>query len=345
MLNRKVSVIAVVALLAFASIGHTADADPSRIVIVIHGGAGTILKDNMSAEREAQYRASLSEVLSAGYEILNNGGTSLDAVEACIRLMEDSPLFNAGRGAVFTNEGRNEMDASIMDGRDLNAGAVASVTNIKNPISAARKVMTETKHVLLVGEGAMKFAREQGLEFADSAYFFTQHRWDQLLKVREAEEKKPSSKPSKLHDHKGTAGAVARDMYGNLAAGTSTGGLTNKRFGRVGDSPIIGAGTYADNKSCAVSATGVGEYFIRGALSYEVCALMKHRSMSLEEAAGYVIHTELTGMAGADTGGLIALDKDGNFAVPFNTPGMYRGYIRADGVPHALLFKDEGDEN
>lgn len=309
------------------------------IAMVIHGGAGTMTKEKMTPQREAEYRGKLTEALETGYNILKSGGSSLDAVEATVRIMEDSPLFNAGKGAVFTNQGRNEMDASIMDGSTLNAGAVASVTKIKNPISAARKVMTESRHLMFVGEGALEFAKEQGLELADSAYFFTQGRWDALQKAKEDEASRTGSSwrrdaASKL----GTVGVVALDKDGNIAAGTSTGGLTNKRFGRVGDSPIIGAGTYANNKTCGVSGTGVGEFFMRGLVAYDVSANMEYRGFSLDRAARTVLD-KLTAMGG--DGGFIALDKDGNVSMVFNTDGMYRGYIREDGVPHVFVYKDE----
>jgi beta-aspartyl-peptidase (threonine type) len=265
----------------------------------------------------------------------------VDAVEAAVNVMEDSPLFNAGRGAVFTNQGKNELDASIMDGATHSAGAVASVVGVKNPISAARRVMTETKHVMLVGTGAMAFAKEQGLEFADSAYFFTQERWESLQRAKK-EEHSDFGAASPTDDGKfGTAGAVALDANGNIAAGTSTGGLTNKRWGRVGDSPIIGAGTYADNTTCGVSASGVGEYFMRGLLAYDVAAQMRYGKKSLQDAVAGVIHTKLTGMAGADTGGMVALDREGNVAMEFNTSGMYRGIIRGDGVARTYLYEDD----
>jgi beta-aspartyl-peptidase (threonine type) len=292
-------------------------------------------------EKEAQYRAKLAEALETGFELLSKGASSVDAVEAAIRVMEDSPLFNAGRGAVFTNLGRNEMDASIMDGATLNAGAVASVTGIKHPITAAREVMTHSRHVMLVGAGAEQFARERGLEMADSAYFWTQRRWDQLQKAKEKEARDSGALLAPGHGaggHLGTVGCIALDKDGNLAAGTSTGGLTNKRWGRVGDSPIIGAGNYANNKTCGVSGTGVGEYFMRGLIAYDVSALMEYRGLCLHEAAAAVID-KLTAMGGE--GGLIAMDGDGNVAMPFNTPGMYRGFMRADGVAHTYLYHDE----
>ena len=309
------------------------------VVLVIHGGAGTILKENMTPEKESAYRNKLTEALETGMAILKRGGSSLDAVEAAIRVMEDSPLFNAGKGAVFTNQGRNEMDASIMDGNTLNAGAVASVNNIKNPISAARKVMTGSRHVMLVGEGAGQFAAENGLELADSAYFYTQERWDRLQKAKEKEAKHSDALGKEHAGVKlGTVGAVALDRDGNLAAGTSTGGLTNKRFGRVGDSPIIGAGTYANNKTCGVSGTGVGEFFMRGLVAYDVSANMEYVGLDLEAAADKVLK-KLTTMGGS--GGFIALDKDGNVAMPFNTPGMYRGYVRGDGKAQVFFYGEE----
>jgi beta-aspartyl-peptidase (threonine type) len=304
------------------------------IAIVVHGGAGGIRKDSMTPEREAAYREKLTEALEVGYKILEAGGSSLDAVEATIRVLEDSPLFNAGKGSVFTNLGRNEMDASIMDGKTLDAGAVASVTRIKNPITAARAVMTGTRHVLLVGAGAETFAREHGLEMADSAYFWTQERWDELQRVKQEQESR-SKQGAGGH---GTVGCVAIDKDGNIAAGTSTGGLTNKLWGRVGDSPVIGAGTYADNRTCGVSCTGVGEYFMRALIAYDLTARMRYFGVGLEEASGKVLET-LTTMGGE--GGFIALDRKGNIEMPFNTSGMYRGFIRGDGVSHVFLFRDE----
>jgi len=342
---RRISFVFLFALtLAVAvavGLGDRATAADGDVAIVIHGGAGTILKSNMTPEREAAYRGKLTEALETGYQILAGGGSSLDAVEAVIRLMEDSPLFNAGRGAVFTNQGRNEMDASIMDGATLNAGAVASVSGIKNPISAARLVMTESRHVMLVGAGAVAFANDHGLDLADSAYFWTQDRWDRLQKAKAKEDSVSSLRlePAVGDDEKlGTVGCIALDKAGNLAAGTSTGGLTNKRWGRVGDSPIIGAGTYANNKTCGVSGTGVGEYFMRGLVAYDVSAHMEYKGMNLDDAAASVIK-KLTDMGG--TGGFIALDTDGNVTMPFNTPGMYRGYIKADGKPHVFLYEAE----
>jgi len=278
--------------------------------LVIHGGAGTITREKMSPEKEAEYRGKITEVLTVGYEILEKGNSSLDAVEAVVRIMEDSPLFNAGKGAVFTNAGTNELDASIMDGSTLQAGAVSGVKTVKNPISVARKVMEKTWHVMLSGDGADHFAAEQGLEIVENNYFYTERRWNALKKAQEEEKH-------------GTVGCVALDKKGNIAAGTSTGGLTNKRWGRVGDTPIIGAGTYANNETCGVSGTGQGEYFIRGNIAYDVSALMIYRSLTVNDAAGQVID-KLSGRGGR--GGLIAMDKNGNIAMSFNTEGMYRGY-------------------
>ena len=278
--------------------------------LVIHGGAGTITREKMSPEKEAEYREKIKEALAVGYGILEKGNSSLDAVEAVVRIMEDSPLFNAGKGAVFTNAGTNELDASIMDGSTLQAGAVAGVKTVKNPISAARKVMEKTWHVMLSGDGADHFAAEQGLEIVDNNYFYTERRWNALKKAQEEEKH-------------GTVGCVALDKKGNIAAGTSTGGLTNKRWGRIGDTPIIGAGTYANNETCGVSGTGQGEYFIRGNIAYDVSALMIYRSLTVKDAAKQVID-KLSERGG--NGGLIAMDKNGKIAMSFNTEGMYRGY-------------------
>jgi len=291
--------------------------------IAIHGGAGTITRKNMTPGKENAYRSKLKETLNVGYSILNKGGTSLDAVEATIRIMENSELFNAGKGAVFTNAGTNELDASIMDGRNLKAGAVARVKTVKNPISAARKVMEETWHVMLSGDGADKFAKEQGLDIVDPSYFYTQRRWDSLKKIQ-------------VEKH-GTVGCVALDKHGNLAAGTSTGGLTNKRWGRVGDSPIIGAGTYANNQTCAVSGTGQGEYFIRGNVAYDVSAIMEYKGKSVGEAAQNVIR-KLSDKGG--NGGIITMDSKGNISMPFNTAGMYRGFRKAGQAPEIFIYKN-----
>ena len=304
--------------------GKTTVNKPLVYGLVIHGGAGTITRKNMSPEKESSYRAKLTEALSAGFEILEKGGPSMDAVETTIRIMEDSPLFNAGKGAVFTNAGTNELDASIMDGSTLQAGAVAGVKTIKNPISAARKVMEETWHVMLAGEGADNFAKEQGLEIVNNDYFYTERRWKALQKAQNSEKH-------------GTVGCVALDMNYNLAAGTSTGGLTNKRWGRIGDTPIVGAGNYANNQTCGVSGTGQGEYFIRGNMAFDVSALMNYSSLSVEQAARRVID-KLSDRGGR--GGLIAMDKNGNIAMPFNTEGMYRGYYLNESEPIIKIYND-----
>lgn len=293
-------------------------------VIVIHGGAGNASNRDLNEEQQKEYINKLNEALSIGEEILSNGGTGIEAIEKTINFLEDCPLFNAGKGAVFTHDGHNELDASIMQGIDLNAGAVAGVGNIKNPISAAIKVMTDSKHVLMAGKGASEFAKEQGLEIVDSSYFFTDKRWESLQKILKAEKH-------------GTVGCVVLDKYGNLAAGTSTGGMTNKRYNRIGDSPIIGAGTYANNNTCAVSATGHGEFFIRYTVSHDISALMEYKNMSLKDAANLVINKKLVDAGG--TGGIIAIDKNGNIAMTFNTNMMFRAYAKSTGEKQVAIFK------
>lgn len=330
-----------IALVVSAANAQDANVRP-RFGLVVHGGAGTILPEHMTPELEAQYRGKMEEAIRAGYEILASGGTSLDAVVAAVTILEDSPLFNAGKGAVFTHEGTNELDASIMDGRTRNAGAVAGVTRVKNPILLARAVMEKSPHVMLAREGAEAFAVEQGLEMVDPSYFYTENRWRALERARAAEKNRTSMRPDATDlptEWKvGTVGAAALDQHGNLAAATSTGGMTNKRFGRIGDSPIIGAGTWADNESCAVSATGHGEFFIRNVVAYDICARMRYTGASLEEAANTVINRILVEQ-NAD-GGVVAIDKDGNIAMPFNTPGMYRGYVSPDGKIVVQIFRD-----
>ena len=293
------------------------------IAIVVHGGAGTILKKNMSDEKEKKYKSKLEEAIRAGYQVLQNGGTSLDAVEQTIIILEDSPLFNAGKGAVFTHDKRNELDASIMEGSNLKAGAVAGVTHIKNPIRAARAVMEKSDHVLLAREGAEQFALLQKLDTVSPTYFFTEKRAKSL-------------KRAKKEEKFGTVGCVALDQNGNIAAGTSTGGMTNKKWGRIGDSPIIGAGTYANNSTCGVSSTGWGEYFIRGVVAHDISAMMEYGGKSLKESADHVIHQKLTELGG--TGGVIALDQKGNIAMVFNTEGMYRGFMTEDSLS-ILIYK------
>ncbi len=300
--------------------------------MVIHGGAGTIERREMTPENEKAHRDGLEQALKAGYAVLQRGGASLDAVEAAIRVLEDNPLFNAGKGAVFTHEGTNELDASIMDGKTLKAGAVAAVKHVRNPISLARLVMERSRHVMLEGEGAEAFAKQMGVQLVDTKYFYTEQRWREL----EKEKAKSSPAPASDNDRHGTVGAVALDQAGNLAAGTSTGGITNKLFGRVGDSPIIGAGTYANNRTCAVSCTGDGEYFIRAAVAHTISAMMEYKGISLEEAAREALD-QAAQLGG--TGGLIALDKDGNFTMPFNTSGMYRGKVGADGKISVEIYR------
>ena len=311
-------------------------------VIVIHGGAGVMKPGAFSPEEEGDYRATLAEALETGYAILNDGGKSIDAVEATIRILEDSPLFNAGRGAVFTEDGANELDASLMDGRTLNVGAVAGVKQVKNPITLARVVMERSRHVMFARDGAETFAREQGVETVAPDYFYTQRRWDALEQAKAeaaALVADPDKETALPRDFKfGTVGAVALDRSGDIVAGTSTGGLTMKRWGRVGDSPIIGAGTYADNRSCGVSATGDGEYFIRLTIARDICALVEYQGLSVQAASDRVIQDKLTELGGE--GGVIVVGPDGSHAFSFNTPGMFRGVMR-EGVSKVSIFKDE----
>lgn len=303
--------------------------------IVIHGGAGNVDRERVPIEREAAFYAKLNEALDAGEAILKAGGSSLDAVEAAVRILEDSPKFNAGRGAVFTYEGGNELDASIMCGKEIAAGAIAGVTNVRNPITTARLVMENSPHVLLTGKGAEQFAREQGVEMVDPSYFFDQYRYDQLQETLRRTQEQGYAETG---DMMGTVGAVALDVHGNLAAATSTGGMTAKRYNRVGDSPIIGAGTYANNASCAVSATGHGEYFIKYAVAFDISAQMLYKGTSLDEAAGGIIHGTLNDLGIG--GGLVAVDKDGNVSMPFNTSGMFRGYSKSTGERVVRIFAD-----
>jgi beta-aspartyl-peptidase (threonine type) len=321
-------------------------ADTTSYVLLIHGGAGSIRSGSLSPRAEAAYRNGLQAALDAGGAVLKRGGSALDAVTAAVQVLEDDSMFNAGRGAVFTHEGRNELDASIMDGRNLDAGAVAGITTIKNPVRAARAVMEHSPHVMLSGPGAERFAQSQGLEVVDPAYFFTYSRWRSLQQARRADSLRGITDSSRgmirsAHpDFKfGTVGAVALDRNGHLAAATSTGGMTNKRWGRVGDSPIIGAGTYADDQSCAVSCTGHGEYFIRLVMAKSLSDYITLAGLSLQAAADTMIHHKLAGLGGA--GGLIALDRKGNMAMPFNTSGMFRAWLRADGSSAILMYSDE----
>lgn len=334
----------------------------NKIALAIHGGAGTILRSEMTEEIEHQYRAGLRKSLAAGLGILQNGGTSLDAVESAVVILEDDPLFNSGRGSVFTHDEKNEMDAAIMDGKTLDAGAVAFVKNVKNPIKLARLVMDRTEHILLAGIGANEFAREMKVESADDAYFFTDFRYQQLLQAKAAnrvqldhssrvqssniqdsrfniQDSEKEHFRSKIQNRKskiGTVGAVACDTNGDIAAATSTGGMTNKKFGRVGDTPVIGAGTYADNQTGAVSCTGHGEYFIKAVTAFDVSARMKYKNLSLRDAAKEAIDylTEIGG-----EGGLIAVDRFGNLTLPFNSEGMYRGWIDEKGEIFVEIYK------
>ena len=306
--------------------------------LVIHGGAGTILKENMSAEKEKAYLDMLNEALSVGEQILSNDGTSLDAVVEVIKIMEDSPLFNAGKGAVFTNNGENELDASIMTGIDQQAGAVGGVTTIKNPITAAQVVLEKSKHVLLIGEGAEEFAAKNGCELVENSYFSTEGRLKSLEKARLNDGKGLGEVNQEFSDYKfGTVGCVALDKKGNIVAGTSTGGMTNKKYNRVGDSPIVGAGTYADNSTCGISCTGHGEYFIRYAVAHDISARMEYKGISIDEAAKEVIMEKLVEKGGS--GGVVGLDKFGNITMTFNTPGMYRGYLKP-GERSVKIYKD-----
>jgi beta-aspartyl-peptidase (threonine type) len=308
----------------------------STFGLAIHGGAGAIAEKELTPELEKAYHAALELALLTGHEILAAKGSSLDAVQAAITLLEDSPLFNAGKGAVFTNAGENELDAAIMDGNTLMAGMVAGVQPIKNPILLARAIMEKSPHVMLVGHGAELFAQEHGFELVPPSYFYTQRQWDKLQRAKQRLAQGHSGEISEDEKH-GTVGAVALDQAGNLAAGTSTGGMTNKRVGRVGDSPIIGAGTYANNETCAVSATGHGEYILRLVTGHEISALMAYRQMSLAEAANIVVMEKLVRLGG--TGGVIAIDRQGNVAMPFNTQGMYRGYM-VNGNPITMIHKN-----
>lgn len=333
-------------LAAFFVLPAIAQQKSSSYVLVIHGGAGTILKKNMTPEKEAAYKSSLKKALETGYKILQSGGSSLDAVEATVRVLEDDSLFNAGKGAVFTHEGRNELDAAIMNGKTKAAGAVAGVTTVRNPVSAARAVMEKSEHVMMVGPGAEKFAKEAGLEIVDPSYFRTETRWQDLQRaIREdslaAAKSNAYTNPEKFgtknRDYKfGTVGAVALDQQGNLAAATSTGGMTNKKYGRIGDSPIIGAGTYANNETAAISCTGWGEFYIRNVVAYDLSALMEYKGFSVQQAGNAVIK-KVRNMGG--DGGLIALDKKGNMTMSFNTEGMYRGAVTKDGKIEVEIYK------
>lgn len=306
-----------------------------QYAIAIHGGAGTILRSIMTPEKETAYKKALEDAIVAGETILKKGGSSLNAVENAIRSLEDNPLFNAGKGAVFTHDGKNEMDASIMTGKDLMGGACAGVQNIKNPITLARTIMEKSEHVFMAGLGAQEFAKKNNIEFMPDDYFFTEARFEQLKKAKETD--------SIVMDHNdekkfGTVGAVALDLQGNLAAGTSTGGMTNKKHGRVGDTPILGAGTYANNNTCAISCTGHGEFFIRSVVAYDISCLMEYKGLSLKEACEKVVMDKLVKIGGE--GGLIALDAKGNIELPFNSEGMYRASKKSDSAIYIGIYKD-----
>jgi beta-aspartyl-peptidase (threonine type) len=317
--------------------------------LVLHGGAGNITSKNFPTERQKEYQLVLKKALNKGYQVLENGGKSIDAVQQTIAVLENSPLFNAGKGSVFDSEGKNRMDASIMDGKTLNSGAVAGVTNIKNPILLARAVMDKTKHVLLSGKGAEIFAEQNNIPFENDAYFYTKRQADYLKKVQKREREKSlesiSQNNSKVNTQNetfkkyGTVGCVALDKNGNLSAGTSTGGLTNKKYDRIGDSPLIGAGTYANNKTCGVSCTGVGEYFIRTLAAHEISSLMRYRKYSAKQAIAEVIHNQINNLGGE--GGIIVLDNKGNIAWDFNTKGMFRAYKKSTGEYEIKFFKIE----
>ncbi len=323
--------ILVFSLFVFAGFGQKQKDKSNKkndYVIVIHGGAGNIEKKNFPEELEKKYKDKLQEALKVGEKLLENGKSAVEVVEKVIKVMEDSPLFNAGKGAVLNSKGTCELDASIMDGKTMNAGAVAGVSDIKNPIRAAKLVMMLSPHVMLSGSGASEFAKNNKIEIVNNKYFITDKNLKRWKKIKEKEKK--------ISKH-GTVGCVVLDKQGNLAAGTSTGGMTNKKFGRIGDSPIIGAGTYANNKTCAVSCTGHGEYFIRYAVAHDISALMEYKNISIEKAAEYVVKDKLVKAGGS--GGIIAVDKDGNLSMTFNTKGMFRAYLKSDGDSKVLLFK------
>ncbi|WP_018620425.1 isoaspartyl peptidase/L-asparaginase family protein [Spirosoma luteum] len=305
--------------------------------MAIHGGSGTINRTEITPEEESAFRVGLEAALNAGYAVLKQGGSALDAVEQAVRSLEDNERFNAGKGAVFSASGRHELDASIMCGQTLNAGAVAGVTNVRNPISLARAVMEQSENVFLLGSGAEDFARDQKLPIEPDEYFFTELRYQQLAEAQQANKtQKTQLDHSKRNTGKGTVGAVALDQHGNLAAATSTGGLTNKKYGRVGDTPVIGAGTYANNETCAVSCTGYGEFFIRSVVAYDISCLMAYKGLSLKEACAYVVQDKLNVMGGE--GGLIAVDRAGNVELPFNSEGMYRAWRNQMGQGEVAIF-------
>lgn len=316
----------------------------SKFTIAVHGGAGTILKSMLTPELEIRYRNGLQEALDAGYDLLSKGDSSVDAVELAVRFLEDNELFNAGKGAVFTKKGINEMDAAIMDGSNLAGGAVAGVRNIKNPVTLAKEIMLHSGHVMLSGNGAKEFALNRGIEQAPDEYFFTKYRYDQWIEIRDSDyyqlDHKEDGLKGMAHEEKkfGTVGAVALDQHGHLAAATSTGGMTNKRYGRIGDSPVLGSGTYANDATCAISCTGHGEYFLRAVVAYDISCLIEYKGLSLKQACEIVVKEKLVKMGGE--GGLIAADTKGELELCFNSEGMYRGLRNSDGQSLVAIFKD-----
>ena len=312
-----------------------------KYAIAIHGGAGTILRTNMTNEIEQKYKMALNESILAGENILLNSGLAIDAVEAAIRSLENNPLFNAGRGSVFSHEGEHEMDASIMNGKDLMAGAIAGVKNVKNPITLAKSVMQHSNHVFMAGHGAEVFAKQLNIEMAPNEYFFEQMRYDQLIQAKTNDRIELDHVDNKFENGEkkfGTVGAVALDVFGNISAGTSTGGMTNKKHGRVGDTPLIGAGTYANNQTCAVSCTGHGEFFIRSVVAYDISCLIEYKGFSLKEACNLVVKDKLVKIGGE--GGLIALDAKGNIELCFNSEGMYRASKKSNEEVYLGIYKD-----
>jgi beta-aspartyl-peptidase (threonine type) len=310
----------------------------NKHAIAIHGGAGTILRNLMTPAKEAQYKTGLDQALLAGNKILSIGGSSMDAVEAAVMCMENFPLFNAGKGAVFTNKGNHEMDAAIMEGKNLEAGAVSGISNVQNPVHLAKTIMQKSGHVFLQGSGAELFAKTMNLPFQNNDYFYTNERYQQWQNVRDSDTYQLDHTVLEIGEKKfGTVGAVALDIHGNLAAATSTGGMTNKRFGRVGDSPIIGAGTYANNHTCAISCTGHGEYFMRAVVAYDISCLMEYKGYSLQQACNYVVKDKLVKLGGE--GGLIGIDALGNIELCFNSDGMYRGFLKQDEAIFTAIYE------
>jgi len=345
-MKKIITLASLMCALGVTGFSSNISAKESPFAIAIHGGAGTIERSKFTPEKEQAYREKLKEAVEAGYAVLNKGGESLDAVTTAINILENSPFFNAGKGAVYTYDGEHEMDASIMDGRNRQAGAVAGVKHIENPINLARLVMDKSVHVMLAKEGAEEFAKQQGIKLVDNKIFDTEHRYQSLLKAKKKLDAAQSNKDYRashqalpVNYKMGTVGAVALDKNGNIAAGTSTGGMTAKRFGRIGDSPVIGAGTFADNNSCAVSATGHGEYFIRYNVAADICARVEYQGKTIEQAGNEVIHDVLMPVGG--TGGVIIIDTKGNISLPFNTKGMYRASKSNTSATYVGIFKED----